>query len=435
MINIQDVSDAYMCSNCGACAAACPKNAIEFNRSSIGRVYANVTEHCINCGMCLKVCPSIDSIGLHTRNVDKIHGVVLSVKIGRAKDDWYYNNSQSGGAVAAILDYLFSSKRIDAAIVCKMQAGNTPLCTGTIITSVAEISSTQKSCYTPVELLSVLRMAKKYRSLAVVGLPCQIQGAVSLSEVLKSFDNIKYKIGLICDRTLCSGLIQVIKSYTKIKGNIKIDWRKKSFVFNDTYYPYKHAPIFVYSNDGQSEVLSNSYRFALKDFFTPPRCRVCYDKMNTFADIVCGDPWGMSNIDWDKGESLVITRTKVGTQILDEMEKDDLIVLRPGNYEEVKNGQYLDRKVLQLSYYSRAAESIPHKILSYLYHQKYVSYTSKMLLSAEREFSDFQRHEMMSECQVVYEARKIIASYDYRMKRDTKIWYKIYRKIKNIIIR
>ena len=41
MNNIQFISDAYMCSNCGACNAICPKGAISFDYTSMGRLFAN----------------------------------------------------------------------------------------------------------------------------------------------------------------------------------------------------------------------------------------------------------------------------------------------------------------------------------------------------------------------------------------------------------
>lgn len=60
MRNIQAVSDSYLCSNCGACYAICPKEAIAFQWSGLGRKYAVINEICIECGLCQKVCPSID---------------------------------------------------------------------------------------------------------------------------------------------------------------------------------------------------------------------------------------------------------------------------------------------------------------------------------------------------------------------------------------
>lgn len=435
MNNIQHVSDSYLCSNCGACAAACPKDAIDFEYSSVGRLAAKVNNKCIDCGICNKVCPSVDSIQLHLRNEDKYHGNILSVKVGRANDETLFSNAQSGGAIAAILHYLFKKGKIDAAIVCRMETADIPQCKGQIITSVLEILSTQKSCYTPVELLSCLRNAKQYQSIAVVGLPCQIQGATSLVEVLKSYKNIKYKLGLICDRTLCATLMHTIKSYTSFKGNIRIDWRRKDFSFKGKHYPYKTAPIVVYDNNGCMTVLENKFRFALKDFFTAPRCRVCFDKMNTFSDIVCGDPWGMNDIDWNRGESLIITRTKLGDQLIKEIILEGAMILRDASYEEVIVGQHLSRKKEQISYYSRAAETLPNKIESYLYSQDKSPSTNHMQKKAEKEFSDFINRENYSKEEVVRAARMVVAAYDRQIKLNGKLLYRLNSKLKRIFFK
>ena len=40
--NIQDISDAYLCSSCGACKAVCPKDCISFHFTSMGRKEAQV---------------------------------------------------------------------------------------------------------------------------------------------------------------------------------------------------------------------------------------------------------------------------------------------------------------------------------------------------------------------------------------------------------
>lgn len=435
MNNIQHVSNAYLCSNCGACAAACPKDAIDFEFSSVGRLTAKVNKQCIDCGICIKVCPSIDSVQLHLRNEDKYHGNILSVKVGRANDEILFNNAQSGGAVAAILHYLFRKGKIEAAVVCRMETADIPQCKGQIITSALEIISTQKSCYTPVELLSCLRNARQYQSIAVVGLPCQIQGVTLLTEVLKSFKNIKYKIGLICDRTLCATLMHTIKSYTPFKGNIRIDWRRKDFSFKGKHYPYKTAPIVVYNNCGQETVLENKFRFALKDFFTAPRCRVCFDKMNTFSDIVCGDPWGMSDIDWNRGESLIITRTELGNQLIKEIILDGVMILRDASYEEVIAGQHLSRKKEQIAYYSRAAETLPNKIESYLYSQDKSPSTDHMQKNAEKEFFDFINRESCSKEEVVRAARRVVAAYDRQVKLNGKLWYRLISKLKRIFFK
>ena len=178
MNNIQSVSDALLCSNCGACKAICPVNAIAFQTSSMGRMYAVVNNNCIECKACTKICPSLDHFNLHK------------------------TFSQSGGACTAIVSYLFERKLIDAAIVCRMYSGNPPVIKSIVINNSNELSACQKSCYTPVDLLSALQNTGEKESIALVGLPCHIQGAVNLMKQSRKFRNISYKLGLICDRTL-----------------------------------------------------------------------------------------------------------------------------------------------------------------------------------------------------------------------------------------
>ena len=51
------ISDIHTCCGCGACAAACPKNAISMFVDDKGFAYPGVsTDLCVNCLLCEKVC-------------------------------------------------------------------------------------------------------------------------------------------------------------------------------------------------------------------------------------------------------------------------------------------------------------------------------------------------------------------------------------------
>lgn len=437
MKNIQYISDSYLCSSCGACSVACPYNAIEFRDSSLGRKYAHVKAGCKDCGICQKVCPSIDALELHKRYEDDIVGNVISVKVGKSQLNNYYHNAQSGGAAATILRYLFDIKQIEAAVVTRMDYGDSPEVRGIVITSASEISKCQKSCYTPVVLLEALRDAKQYGSVAVVGLPCHIEGATLLMETLKPFRNITYRIGLICDRTLCSGIMPAMKALSGINKDIKIDWRRKNFKKGNQYYPYKTAPVVVYSQDGETEVLNNQCRFALKDMFTAPRCRVCADKLNVHADIVLGDPWGMSDIDWNCGESLIITRTQKGDELIRAMEEDNLFVLSDRPIEEVLEGQHIERRRQQLPAYAEVIRKIvPNEVGGGNYLCNHQGTTDvKMLKEAQKEIAAFVQHEKLSEQEVTQLACDTVEHHLRNMELSSKLWYRILRKIKHILFK
>lgn len=364
MKNIQAVSDSYLCSNCGACSAICPKDAIIFKWSNIGRLYANVNDQCIDCGLCQKVCPSIDTHNIHDVFPDRFVGDIRKVYVGRTNNIKYFQNAQSGGVATGILEYLFDKQLINAAVVCRMDYDNTPKVNPIIIERKEELYQTQKSCYTPVALLSVLKEVKKYNSVAVVGLPCHIQGIEEIQRSVKSFNNIKYRIGLICDRTECAGIQEVIKKYTGY-DSFKINWRQK-YDSEKELFNYKSAPIVALSSSGESIELPRHYRIALKEMFTPPRCRVCWDKINVFADITLGDPWRLKGFDSEKGESLIVVRTGCGVELIDKMIASDYLVMREYDIEALFRSQLIDDRRRHVEQFSSSFKVLSPQINSYL---------------------------------------------------------------------
>lgn len=432
MKNIQSVSDAFMCSNCGACKAICPKDAISFESNSLGRMYAIVNNQCIDCGLCVKVCPSLDKHELHKIFQDRYIGVIRKVYVGKSADEYYYKNAQSGGACITILDYLFKTKAIDCAVVCKMYYGKSPIVQAVLLDSGEQLGEYQKSCYTPVDLLSILKNTNGKGSVALVGLPCHIQGLESLMRLSNKFSNIKFRIGLICDRTLCGGIQDVMMSYHN-EGRAKIIWRKKDFYIGNKYYPYKTAPVTVVYENGKEYVIPNCHRFALKDFFTPPRCRVCYDKLNSFSDIVLGDPWGMSKIDWQKGESVVVVRTRIGEQLIDEIVAAERLVLSERNVVELLSGQRIEERRRQIGAYSRALKVIPMKINSYLYTQEDKMHLSTKEISlAQKEIKKFIVRDKKDKKKLIREARLIIMMVKTMKYIDNFLIVKTLRKIEQL---
>lgn len=424
MNNIQNISDNYLCSNCGACVFACPKNAIRFETSNIGRLYPVIDNSCIDCGICKKVCPSIDSIGLHRRNKDKYVGEILESYIGRSTDHDFYQNAQSGGVCTAILCYLFDTGKIDAALVCRLDSNSQVEIIP--VASKGELIHCQKSIYTPVPLLSALDKIKGYNSVAIVGIPCHIQGIVSLIEH-KCIKNIKYRIGLICEKVLCKSILNSLMSFTNFT-NGKIIWKAKGTT-NGKFYPYQTAPIVIKTTE-KSVVLPRNYRMSLKQFFTAPRCYVCYDKLNTFADIVLGDPWGCKNVDLKNGDSLVLVRTKVGEDVFNEMISGKYVdVKREVGLDEVLAGQYIKGRRKSVTIYSKVlAEKSSTE--TYLCKQTDCDEVSQKEISQAEEIIDtFIRRESLSKGEIINEAREVIKRAELKDRINKNLLVRIIRKI------
>lgn len=177
----------------------------------------------------------------------------------------------------------------------------------------------------------------------------------------KKYAHILYLIGLICDRTLSQGVVDVIlKNEKTITPPYKIHYR-------DKHSPnYKRANMLISSENGERKTIQSSLRHSLKQYFTPPRCKICFDKMNTQADIVLGDPWGMKNIDWENGESLVITRTKEGNDLIESLIADERISLVQATWEDVYSGQGIDQRNRAVSSALKRYYSLGFKPPSYI---------------------------------------------------------------------
>lgn len=384
-------------------------------------MYAKVDEDtCVNCKKCIKVCPSIDEKRLSEKYEDKYVGVINGLYVGKCLDQEIYENAQSGGVCTQLLCYLFDKKKIDCAVVVKMKPGKTPKVSPVLVTSKEELLGSQKSCYTPVALLTVLKEARKYNSVAVVGLPCHIAGIMNLQTIANGYSNIHYKIGLICDRTLCSGILDVYSSYLQTLTNkkssyFKIDWRCKRI---RDEYNYKTAPTVIRTEDETFEV-PRDVRIILKDMFTSPRCRVCYDKLNIHADITLGDPWHMPEVDWEKGNSLIISRTEMGLSLLEDAKSAGYVDFSSREIFELLKSQKVDDRRTQVQLYSHAYQNLFNSEgLGILQASKAGEFIDNgKLKSCENVLKTFiDRDKTYSKEEIVHEANKSIRTYRFHRK-------------------
>ena len=138
------VVDTGMCTLCGACAAVCPYEIIEFDENG-----PKLKEECYRNGegackdVCQRVMTDAARISMNVFNFKALPptpiGQYQKIVSARATDPSIAENGQDGGAVTALLGYCFDNGLIDGAVTT---AGFTKP-DSCIVTSKEELLDTQ----------------------------------------------------------------------------------------------------------------------------------------------------------------------------------------------------------------------------------------------------------------------------------------------------
>jgi len=340
---VEDIAEEYLCNSCGACSVICPENAITSRETVGGYLFPEIDEDkCTNCGQCPEVCPGI-KFGDHLKENlpdDPFEGEALSAHLAKATNQKIFDNSQSGGAVTAILTHALENNVIDGAIVTTMKPGNPPRPESFIAKNPDELIEAQKSKYSPVPILkNIGTVLQKDLRIGLVGLPCHIHGLFNLYDKIPELkEKVEFTIGLFCDRALTLKAIDYLLSLAdEVPAPKNLHFRDKQA----NGYP---GSVKIFDRNNKEKVFPPSERKQIKNFFTPLRCRLCYDKICTFSDISIGDPWGIKKADKQKGESAVIIRNNTGKRIYDKAIHNKYLANTIINYEDVISGQKISSR-------------------------------------------------------------------------------------------
>lgn len=350
--NVSNTVGEHLCNVCGACYVACPKEAITFFETASGNVSPKINEKlCDGCGICLKVCAGRAN-GYKFNEIlpqDPFAGECLGCWVGKSADSELYSGSQSGGIVSQLLIEMLDAGEVDACGVVRMRSGCQPRAEAFLARNRDDILQARTSKYCPVPLLTVLREARqKNLKIALVGLGCHMHGLQFLRKYNACIDStVKMKIGLICERVLTNTAIDYLIKRAGLEG------LASNIIFKDkarTGYP---GDITVVGKANRIVHLPETERTGIKDFFTPARCRLCFDKMNVLSDITVGDPWGIDRNGGKEGESVVVARSEIGRNAIAKSAKRANIEIRPVSYKEVLKGQ-ISKKRIHWAMYSKA---------------------------------------------------------------------------------
>ena len=300
---ISVITESDLCMGCGTCGMACPTKAIEFThqRPEINQ------DVCIKCGACFVQCPrsffNTDVLSLRKfgQTGDKAMGFYQEAYSARSKNDNILQISQDGGIVTDLLCYLLEKKICDSAVVSVSKEGwdSTP----EVVTTPEEVLKAAGTKYTVVPNLTGIKKAADagFSKVALVGVPCQVQGAAKSNG---------YPLG---DRQYASKIEFVISIFCMenfLFGNLRsiVEGRTEVSMADVSKMGISRGRFWVRSVDG------NRFRVPVKFIkaYAQQSCFSCLDFCGELSDISVG------SVGSTDGYSSVLVRSEKGKKVFSE---------------------------------------------------------------------------------------------------------------------
>jgi len=278
-----------VCTECTACVASCPENALEMVD---GR--PTLKGKCTACGVCYNVCPRTRT------HVNDLIGDFISAYKAKCKIDAVHG--QDGGVVTGLLLYALREGLIDGAVVTHKSKEEPWKPVAVVATTEEEIlegaGSVYSHSYTVKALIDAIK--KGLTSLAFVGTPCNISAVKKMQGFPAGMLHLLMranilKIGLFCmDSFSYDGLRTFFEEEEKIPlasiSKMSISAGKFS-----VYY------------DGDKVA---SYPLSRLDKYRASSCYFCSDLTSEDADISVG------SVGSPEGYSTVLVRSPIALELL-----------------------------------------------------------------------------------------------------------------------
>ena len=331
----------YPCSGCGACAAACPKQAIRLALDEAGFFTAKVDDaRCVNCGFCLRVCTRFDAelTGADLRRT-KLYAVqstdpetVLRCSSGGLAHELAVDAIRNGGkALGAVYD--LAANRVRHVIV-DSEAGIAAL------DGSKYLQSDPQAAFT--EAVAAARRDPSARFTAF-GTPCQIAGLAKVCERFGLRDRFLL-VEIFCHGVPSGKLWE--EQLAKMKR--RLDTER----FDDLQFRFKkddwHSYCLKAEANGKAFYGARERELFWQVFFENvllgDACMSCrLRKETSLADLRIGDYWGRRFQSRSDGVSAAFACTERGEAAMEALlAAGRLSAMEPGTAEEMLKAQNME---------------------------------------------------------------------------------------------
>ena len=316
-----EVVDSGKFIGCASCVSVCPTSVFDYAKELPVNARPDA---CVQCVLCADVCPVLRPLDKDLPKLlkfredakDEGFGPYSYILYTRATDPEILAAGQDGGMVSALLLHHFETGRLKAAVVGDVLPENNQIGTHKLASTREELLSCAASRYTysPNTVALQEAMDTNTAPLAVIGVPCQINGVrlaqnSSIKAEMASWyrRNIKLTIALACSEAFTH------ESLDKLGEQLDIDPLR----INNINIKGK---VVVRLDDAQGEVLTVPLKLYRE--WARPACLYCDDYSGETADI------GVGGIGID-GWTCTWVRTEAGHEALQAAISDGCLETRP----------------------------------------------------------------------------------------------------------
>jgi coenzyme F420 hydrogenase subunit beta len=340
---LDEVVEAGKCVGCAACVTVCPVDVFDYRDE---RPVATRDAACALCVLCADVCPVLhpqdkdlgDLVAYREPARDEGFGRFTDAFYARATRPDILQRAQDGGVASALLAHALATGAIAGAILGDSEPGERQLGRHRLATTEQEILACAASRYTYSPNTLAFRQAMRLgvRPVALVGVPCQVDGLrlqqnSSIRAAMAAWyrEHVALTIGLFCSESFTRESIEKLAAMLDVAPerieNINIKGK-----------------VVVRLDDGSVRTASlKRYRE-----FARPACLYCRDYSAEHADLALG---GIGLDGW----TFTLVRTEAGHRFLQAAIDDGWIETQPLGAEP--RGEVLLRKLT-----SEKKENRPH---------------------------------------------------------------------------
>ncbi len=303
-----------LCCGCASCIVVCPFGCLEY----VGRKPVLVKE-CKVCGICAQVCPKYGlpmqdlekSVFGRERTPEEAFGVHRRIVVAKTTDERISEACQDGGIVTTLLTFALEEGLIDGAALSGTNEKEPLRTVPKLATTKDEIVACTGTRYTYSPNMLAFRegVLQKRKSVAFVGVPCQIQALRRIQAVplRKYADALGFAVGLFCSE--CFTYKGLVEKLFRNEVGINLAEVKKVSI---------KGKMLVTLKSGETKTV------ALKDAkkYACGFCSSCPDFSAELADISVG---GLGLNGW----TLTVIRSEKAESIFEKAEKKGLVKTRP----------------------------------------------------------------------------------------------------------